>query len=256
MNFLIKITAFASAVIFLGGCDNRPNRTLSPPPEAKWVNVTFRGQEGITLQPAELLYRSERCKSVRYNSSNEPHDIPGYNDIEQPFSSPEGNDIWQLRVVVDGGGSCQWRLNSLMVSFKIADNHPLAKGKKIIDTSYIFDFGDYGLSDGYGTGRAKVMSGDLDLKTDLFPEIFISHLFKEETLELFGGDTRYEQFTRRYRLNDTQNIVIDPSVHLNQVVILEGPNPRPGKISATYPDGSSEEITGTKPDYEKLLTMK
>ena len=158
MNFLSKITFFVSVATLLSGCDNRPDKTLSPPADAKWVDVTFRVPEGITLQPAELLYRSEQCKSVRYNSSNEPHDIPGYNDIERPFGAPDGDNIRRLRVAVDGGGSCQWQLNSLKVSFRIADNIALVKGKEVIDTSYIFDFGDYGLSDGYGTGRAKVFS--------------------------------------------------------------------------------------------------
>jgi hypothetical protein len=173
---------------------------LLPPADAKWVEVTFRVPEGITLQPAELLYRSEQCRSVRYNSSNEPYDIPGYNDFETPFSSEEGSDLRHLRMAVDGGGPCQWQLNSLRVSFRIADDNPLVKGKEVIDTNYIFDFGNYGFSDGYGTGRAKEISGDLDLNTDLFPIVFINHMFKKTTLKLFGGDTDSEKWSRRYRL--------------------------------------------------------
>jgi len=193
LNFLGKAILFVSVATLFSGCDNRPDKTLSPPAGAKWVEVTFRVPEGITLQPAGLLYRSEQCKSVRYNSSNEPHDIPGYNDIERPFGAPDGNNIRRLRVAVDGGGLCQWQLNSLKVSFRIADNVPLVKGKEVIDTSYIFDFGDYGLSDGYGTGRAKVFSEKtLDLNTDLFPVVFINHMFKKTTLKFFGGDTNYE----------------------------------------------------------------
>lgn len=156
-------------------------RHYPPPADAKWVDVIFRVPEGITLQPAELLYRSAQCKSVRYNSSDEPHDIPGYNDTERPFGAPDGDNIRRLRVAMDGGGPCQWQLNSLKVSFRIADNVPLVKGKEVIDTSYIFDFGDYGLSDGYGTGRAKVFSEKtLDLNTDLFPVVFINHMFKKK----------------------------------------------------------------------------
>ncbi|MRT14373.1 hypothetical protein GJV07_19015 [Enterobacteriaceae bacterium RIT711] len=129
-------------------------------------------------------------------------------------------------------------------------------GKEVIETNYIFDFDDYGFSDGYGTGKAKETSGDLVIRTDFFPEVFISHLFKKTTLELFGGDTGYEKWSQRYRLYDTQKIAIKPVVHINRVVILEGPNPPPGKIMATYPDGSSEQIPHIYPDYEKLLSMK
>ncbi|NWA61153.1 hypothetical protein HX773_09625 [Pantoea sp. B9002] len=132
----------------------------------------------------------------------------------------------------------------------------MVKGNEVIETSYIFDFADYGLSDGYGTGKAKEVSGDLTLKTDFFPETFISHLFNKKTLELFGGDTRKEKFSRRYKLNTTQNIIIEPLVHLDKVVTLEGPNPAPGVIIATYPNGSKEPAKDNKPDYIKLLSMK
>ncbi|MEJ5114144.1 hypothetical protein [Erwinia billingiae] len=257
MNFLSRSVVIASAFTLLCGCDNHPDRTLSPSPEAKWVNVTFRVPAGIALQPAELLYRSEQCKSVRYNSSNEPHNIPGYNDFEQPFNVSQGNNIQQLRVAVDGGGPCQWQLNSLRVSFRIADDNSLTKGKEIIDTSYIFDFGDYGLSDGYGTGRAKAFrEKQLELKPDLFPMVFINHMFKKTTLKLFGGETDYEKWSRRYRLSATENIYINPFVHINKSVTLESPETTPGNIRAFYPDGSSEEIPNISPDYEKLLSMK
>lgn len=257
MNFLIKTTVIIFVVTLPSGCDNRPDRTLSPPADAKWVDVTFRVPEGITLQPAELLYRSAQCKTVRYNSSNEPHTIPGYNSVERPFGAPDDDNVRRLRVAVDGGGSCLWQLNSLMVSFRIADNVALVKGKEVIDTSYIFDFGDYGLSDGYGTGRARAFSEKtLDLNTDLFPVVFINHMFKKTTLKLFGGDTNYDKWGRRYRLYDTDGIYLHPLVHINKPVILESPNPPPGNINALYPDGSSEDIPNISPDYDKLLLMK
>lgn len=256
MNFLSKTAVIACAVTLLSGCDNHPDKTLSPPAGAKWVDVTFRVPEGITLQPAELLYRSAQCKSVRYNSSNEPHDIPGYNDTERPFGAPEGDNIRRLRVAVDGGGPCQWQLNSLMVSFRIADDIPLVKGKKVIDTSYIFDFGDYGLSDGYGTGQAKAFSGErIELKTDFFPMV-VHHIDNVVDLSLFGGNTGYEQWRRRYKTVDVESIKIEPQIHLNKVVVLTPPAIRPGNLTVTYPNGISEDITHIYPNYDKLLSMK
>lgn len=255
MNFLSKTAFFVSVATLFSGCDNRPDKTLSPQADAKWVDVTFRVPEGITLQPAELLYRSEQCKSVRYNSSNEPHDIPGYNDIERSFGTPDGDNIRRLRVAVDGGGSCQWQLNSLKVSFRIADNIALVKGKEVIDTSYIFDFGDYGLSDGYGTGRAKVFSEKiLDLNTDFFPMV-ANHIDNTVSLKLFGGETGTEKWRRRFSLSNTQHIAIEPVVHLMKVVVLNPPD-HPGNLTATYPDGSREDIPDISPDYDKLLSMK
>lgn len=254
MNSLSKTAVIACALTLLFGCDNRPDKTLSPPADAKWVDVTFRVPEGITLQPAELLYRSAQCKSVRYNSSNEPHDIPGYNDVKRPFDVSDSSNVRHLRIAVDGGGPCQWQLNSLMVSFRIADNVPQVKGKKVIATNYIFDFGDYGLSDGYGTGRARNVSGTLNLKTDFFP-VITKFTNNDISMKFFGGDTAFEKWRRRFRVYNTKNISIEPIVHISKVVTLEPPV-KTDNWMAIYPDGSGSEIPRIDPDYEKLLSMK
>jgi len=142
------------------------------------------------------------------------------------------------------------------VSFRIADDIPLVKGKDVIDTSYIFDFGDYGLSDGYGTGQAKAFSGErIELKTDFFPMV-VHHINKAVDLSLFGGNTGYEQWRRRYKTVDVESIKIEPQIHLNKVVTLTPPTIRPGNLTATYPNGSSEEIIHIYPNYDKLLSMK
>lgn len=240
----------------LYGCGDHTDRTLEPPPDAKWVDVSFKVPDGVTLLPMEVLYRSEKCKTVRYNSSNEPHDIPGYNDFEQQYRQQGSSNIWQQRIAIDGGGPCQWQLNSVKVSFKIADSNLLVKGKEVIETNYIFDFNNYGLSDGYGTGGAKEVRGNLNLTTDFFPMVFINHMFKKTSLKFFGGDTEYEKWSRRYQLMDTDNIVISPIVHIGKIVTLESSSHPPGDITAFYPDGSSEKIPNIYPDYEKLLSMK
>ncbi|WP_238483507.1 hypothetical protein [Rahnella perminowiae] len=256
MNFLNKKALLLPTVFLLSACYGKTDQTLSPPENARRVTIAVRVPEGITLLPLQMLYRSERCKTKSYNSSNEAYEIRGYNGFMQAFSPIANSDIRQQRIAIDGGGKCQWQLNSIKVSFKIADENPLVKGKEVFATNYIFDFDDYGFSDGYGTGRAKKVSGDLDIRTDFFPEIFISHKFKKTTLELFGGDTRHEKWSQRYRVHDIKTIVINPVVHFNRVVILEGPNKSPGNIIVTYPDSSKQKALYTKPDYEKLLSMK
>ncbi|SQC92166.1 Uncharacterised protein [Cedecea neteri] len=66
-----------------------------------------------------------------------------------------------------------------MVSFRIADDIPLVKGKEVIDTSYIFNFGGYRLSDGYGIGRARVFDGErLELKTDFCLWLLITSIIR------------------------------------------------------------------------------
>ncbi|MBU9826128.1 hypothetical protein J1783_14300 [Rahnella sp. L151-1A] len=131
----------------------------------------------------------------------------------------------------------------------------MVKGKEVFATNYIFDFDDYGFSDGYGTGRAKEMNGNLDLETVFFPMI-THHIDNEVDLTLFGGSTEYEHLKRRYRLHKTRNINIEPIIRSNKVVVLNPPVIRPGNLTVTYPDGSSEQVPHIFPDYEKLLSMK
>ncbi len=253
MNFPNKI-ALLPALLLLTACYEKTDQTLSPPANAHRVTVAVKVPEGITLLPMQVLYRSERCKSKGYNSSNEAYEIRGFNGFKQAFPSRGKSDIRQQNIAIDGGGPCQWQLNSLKVSFKIADDNPLVKGKKVFATNYIFDFDDYGFSDGYGTGKAKEANGNLGVSTDFFP--MVTHLDDDDTsLEFFGGDTGYEQWSRRYKLINSQNIFIKPIVHLARVVSLTPPTIS-NDFTATYPDGSSEKISRLEPDYEKLLSMK
>jgi hypothetical protein len=254
LNSLTKTAGIVSVITLLSGCGDKTDQTLSPPENARHVTVLFRVPEGTTLMPMQVLYRSVKCMDKSYNSSFESYPVQGFNGFTQPFVRQGNSNIWQTGIAIDGGGSCQWQLNSLRVSFKIADNNPLVKGKDVIETNYIFDFDDYGLSDGYGTGRAKDVSGDLDLKTDFFPMV-THHIDNTMSLKFFGGDTGPEKWRRRFRLHNTQSIFIEPAVHLAKVVTLDPPD-NPGNLTATYPDGSSEEIPRIYPDYEKLLSMK
>ncbi|WP_421595318.1 hypothetical protein [Rahnella sp. PD4] len=218
--------------------------------------MVFTLPADTVLLPMEVLYRSDKCKTVRYNSSNEPHDIPGYNDFEKPFGQQGSSNIWRTHIAIDGGGKCQWQLNSIKVSFKIADGNPLVKGKEVFATNYIFDFDDYGFSDGYGTGRAIMASGNLELKTDFFPMVIINQMFNQTSIEMFGGDTNYDRWSRRYKLQDTQKIVIEPILHSQKEVLLQGDEERGIGMMITYPNGSIEHVRKIKPDYEKLLSMK
>lgn len=255
MNHLIKITVFLPIIALFYGCGDKTNQMLSPPENARHVTVLFKVPDGTTLMPMQVLYRSEKCMDKSYNSSFESYPVRGYNGFTQSFVRQGNSNIWQTGVAIDGGGPCQWQLNSIRIGFKPAAENSLVQGKTVIETDYIFDFDDYGFSDGYGTGRAKEASGDLDLKTDFFPMI-IHHVDKKIDLTLFGGNTGYEQWRRRYKLHDTQRIFIEPVVHFTKMVTLTPPDIRPGDITATYPDGGSEKIPHIYPDYEKLLSMK
>lgn len=200
----------------------------------------------------QVMYRSDTCKDTSRNSSGESYDIKGINGFKQDFTQQGQSNVWQTRVAIDGGSSCQWMLNSIKITFKLFDDNVLVAGKNNLDTNYIFDFDDYGFSDGYGTGSAKSFAGDIDQKTMFFP-LIIHHLDKSTDFVLFGGNTEQEKWSRRYMLKNTESIYIEPVFNLDKVVTMTPPVVA-GNIVATYPDGSQEDITGITPDYYKLLS--
>ncbi len=242
----------------LSGCVGRPDYTLSPPASTEWVTVTVRLPPQTEVTPMDVLYRSEKCQREDYDSTTESHirKERGFNPRVVRMEKQGGDDIWQSRIALDGGGKCEWQLSALRFGIKLVSNNTLAAGKKIIETNYVVDFDKEGYSGGFDAGKVRDVNENIYIKTDLFPMVFINHILNQTTVKLFGGNADKKRWSRHYRVNNTKNIFIEPAVHMDKVVIMESPNPPPGSITATYPDGSKEEVSGIIPDYEKLLSMK
>mgnify|MGYP004724096969 FL=1 len=78
----------------------------------------------------------------------------------------------------------------------------------------------------------------------------------ESYLDLFAGDTRRDKWSRTYKVHDAKNIFVESILESKKVVMLESPNPPPGDIMITYPDGSISHSSKTYADYEKLLSIE
>ncbi|HGI5917992.1 TPA: hypothetical protein ACJTDP_001701 [Yersinia enterocolitica] len=206
----------------------------------------------------DVLYRSDKCQREDYDSTTESHirKERGFNPRVERMTQQGRGDIWEARIALDGGGKCEWQLSTVRVDIRLVANTPLTEGKNITSASYVFGFDDDAYSGGGGVGRKRDAYGDLHLKTDFFPMIFINHVFNEMDIDMFGGNTDYEKWSRYYRIYNGKKIFIEPNLHINKIVVLESPVSPPGNITATYPDGSKEEIPHINPDYEKLLSMK
>ncbi|EHG7579942.1 hypothetical protein K9U59_11650 [Citrobacter sedlakii] len=131
----------------------------------------------------------------------------------------------------------------------------MVQGKDDIAANYVFDFDDEGYSNAFGRGKPREIRGNFHLTTDFFP-VITHHLDGKISVKLFGGDTRYEQWSRYYRVSNINQIRIDPVVYSNKIVTISPPNPPPGDLNVTYPDGSTEKAPYIYPDYKKLLLMR
>jgi len=241
----------------LAGCASRPDYTLNPPASTEWVNIYLKLPAQVEIMPMDVLYRSDKCQREVYDEKTESHRSLEKGKNPQVFRMiQQGNgDIWQRRIALDGGGKCEWKLSTIRIDMKLNRNIPLTQGKDPTSVSYVFAFDDEFYSGGGMPGQRKEVQGNLEIKTDFFPMVFINHAFNETDIDMFGGNVRKLQWSRHYRVYDTQKIVITPVLHINKVVTLESPVTPPGKVTVTYPDGSKESVSGIIPDYKKLLSM-
>lgn len=242
----------------LSGCASHPDYGLNPPASTEWVTVAVKLPPETEALPLDVLYRSETCRRKDYDPTTDSHirTIRGFNPIQVPLSSPDSGGYRQARIALDGGTKCGWTLSGLRVGIQLAKTSVLANGKDITPANYVFDFDDEGYSSAFGKGEPNSVGGDLIFKTEFFPMIYVNHAFNETDIDIFSGDEKYGKWNRYYRVSSTRHITIEPVLHLDKVVKLESPNPPPGKVTITYPDGSSEQIDGIAPDYNKLLQMK
>ena len=263
MNCLTKTLAAlfpAIALLPLSGCASRPDFTINPPASTEWVTVAVKLPPETEVIPMDVLYRSETCRKEVYDNTTESHvtAVRGLNP-KLVTLQPQGNgDIRQARVAVDGGGRCEWKLSAIRVDIQLKGDDPLASGKHILPTSYVFGFDDQAYGSGEGSGRKREVHGDLTLKNELFPMTVFNRVFNENTIALFGGDTNYEKWSRHYRLFDSKHILIEPVLYSKKIVSLETPKSRkdsPG-MTVLYPDGSTEKVDDIYPNYDKLLRMK
>ncbi|MDN0122370.1 hypothetical protein QVN60_03980 [Yersinia aleksiciae] len=252
---LSNCLSLLALILPLSGCASRPDYTLNPPASSEWVTVTVKLPSEMEVLPLDVLYRSDKCQREVYDEKTESHTSRDRGVNPHLITLQNSGDIRQARVALEGGGKCEWKLSGIRVGLQLARTLPLVTGKNIISTNYVFDFDNEGYRNAFGEGAAKKTTGDLYLKSEFFP-IITHHRDNEVTIKLFGGDTRYEQWNRYYRVYNIKQIVIEPVVYLSKVVTLNPPKLLPGNITATYPDGSKEEIPNVNPNYEKLLSMK
>ena len=260
MKCLIKPFAGLLPVLVLfplSGCASHPDYTLSPPASTEWVTVAVKFPPETEVVPLDVLYRSETCQREDYDPTTESHvrTIRGFNPMRFPLGSPDNAGVRRVRVALEGGTACGWTLSGIRLRIQLSKSSSLIKGGEPVPSDYVFDFDDEGYSSVFGQGKPKKVSGNINLTTDFFP-VISHHRNNEVSVKLFGGDIRYDQWKRYFRVYGINEILIQPIIHMDKVVTVVPPNPPPGDLIATYPDGSTSRLLYIYPDYEKLRSMK
>lgn len=259
----MKSDNFFNVVVVLlsvSGCSARPDYRLNPSNSTEWVLFSVKLPAQTEVIPMNVLYRSATCQHKDYDSTTESHvrQVRGFNPQVLTMIPVGGNNLWQGRIAIDGGGRCHWELSSVRIGIKLLNSNSLTQGRENIAINYVFDFDDQGYSGGFGVGLAKNVYGDIYLRTRLFPMVVINHMFNDSTVEMFAGDTSIEKWSRHYRVYKPKKITIDPVLYHKRIVHLETPKSKsdPAGMTITYPDGQVVRERKLDPDYEKLLMMK
>ena len=174
----------------LNGCASRPDYTLNPPARTEWVNVTVELPPYTEVAPMDVLYRSDKCQREVYDEKIESHRSleRGKNPRVVRMIQQGNSNIWHSRIASDGGGKCEWKLSVLRIDIQPVHTLPLAKEKKLIQTSYAFSFDSEDYVGGGGVGIVRKTQGDLTINTVLFPMVVINHALNKQTLRFFAGD--------------------------------------------------------------------
>ena len=179
---LLSLVLFSSS-----GCSisRTVNKTLSPPPDTKWVNVEVKNPSQYTKPfPLEVRYISYECMKKRISGfDGSVITEPSYNVIGIPMKQGNG-DIWEAKVAISGGGSCKWTLSAVNLGIEYTDATHLGKDLVLgtaVGVTLAFD------NDASRNGKFRLSTGDLKISPKYYPYIRERKIIeKTKSLSMLG----------------------------------------------------------------------
>lgn len=249
------ILSFALLAL-LSGCV-KDYKVLTPPPDSEKVKIVIKVP--AELEPKTLLakYESARCRMFVDFPGVGTVPFPGSNFQNPKFTRRGETDLYEAEVFVDGGGECEWQLDS--IEFGVVYRIPNRFAKKV--TAYYggavivkFD----GQHAPFNTVDQFIEGPDLTIVKDFYPWV-------REAYELGYYDKsvnlarEYESY-RTYRARDARNIYYEPVLHSDLVVTSTSPKKRVADEIVTttfrYPDGTEESNRELEPDFKKMQEIR
>ncbi|EQV89311.1 hypothetical protein LL061_03265 [Escherichia coli] len=249
-----KIILLSLALFSSSGCSiNRTvNKTLSPPPDTKWVNVEVKNPSQYTKPfPLEVRYISYECMKKRISGfDGSVITEPSYNVIGIPVQQESG-DIWKGKVAMTGGGSCKWTLSAVTLGIEYIDATHL--GKDLVPGTAVgvmlaFD------NDASRNGQFTFSTGDLHISPKYYPYIRERKITeKTKSLSLLGKESFLS-----YRVSNFNSIYFHPKIDEVKVVRYIEPERKVDGVYSRiiYPDGSYAPERSLFPDFDKVDKMK
>lgn len=107
---LLSSLPLGSMCLALAACSG-----LTPPTGSPQLSVTMKAQPGSSVLPAVAFYVSRHCASnQRVAMGLEPE----LKILRTELQRQGNSDTYQTRLYLDGGGRCQWQLQTVMLRAK------------------------------------------------------------------------------------------------------------------------------------------
>ncbi|WP_426781211.1 hypothetical protein [Pseudomonas syringae] len=241
----VLLVAGTTLLISLSGCAK--DYGLAPPVDSEKITVTVRIPKELKARPMKVMYRSPVCTFTDHTGSGVAYKREGYQKLDiEPVRVGE-SDLYEAKLPVDGGGTCQWRLSN--VTFGVVHKNPAQFGENVIygaggGVVVVFDHNKPSRS-----GSSIEVDGDLNIRKDYYPwvdEEFLGRYIK--TINLVGEVETY----LGYEALQARKVYFEPVLHSDFVLYSAGPKKKKkGNYTRfVFPDGSV--VADGRPDSKFL----
>ncbi|MDL5037009.1 hypothetical protein [Comamonas resistens] len=156
------------------------DRTHKPAEDARWITLIVQAQEGLQPLPISLKYEAQKCKEER------PYGVGGQSQsgsmlmralsFEKPsWTKKAGSHDYLLSFALDGGGDCQWQLQSLEFRLQYQSRDPRAKNQQAQSGQIDIDFRN---------DKSALRRADVRMKLDYFPVLVLGDDAAKNQLKL------------------------------------------------------------------------
>ncbi|WP_439413019.1 hypothetical protein [Enterobacter ludwigii] len=261
MKNALKIPLSFLFIILNTGCAETIDRTLSPPSDTRWVNVEVKNPSPWTRPfPLEVTYISNTCKHHYLDMGDGTRrETVGHSPVTIPLEQQENSNIWQARVAMNGGGSCDWKLSEFDLGIEYIDATHL--GKDLVPGTAVgatIAFDDLASQN----GQFKSVLGNLILTPKYFPYIARYSMVKDskerDKLYLFGAGDSFLSYRILPDGNENYTVLFEPSIDEKKIAEMIFPYQKGNGVhtKVIYPDKTEKVTENARPDFKKMYSIK
>ncbi|MFJ3459695.1 hypothetical protein ACIPMZ_22495 [Scandinavium goeteborgense] len=218
-------------LIALSGCVL--SEDLSPPPDAKMVNIAVVKPAELDILPMDVIYRSEKCRDKIFTSTGSITTRPGYHLLTVSFKPDAGSNTVSNKVALDGGGQCEWMLSNVKIEFQYSDMTLFGQDvKENIPNDIVFVFDKNAPS--RGNGHYENIHTSTTIEKDYYP--LIKKGFTNDGMSVLNIQG---QPMLTYRIYDANNIIFKPNLNSDLLVNVLTPKKRGDGYTLSYPNGET-----------------